>query len=154
MDSLMASAQANFWAIAAKTAVAEAARLHEAASKAADVAYDTAESSAVAHTAARVARKRKVKATKAYDSAVNLSKSLRLKETVDQEKADVAQSVANHSELATAAAISQLKSSMDRDDAFLLFKEMVDKEKDLEPFVHDQMMNKAREYFYGVANPQ
>ena len=41
MGSLMASAQANVCAEAAKTVAAEAARLHEAASKAADVACDT-----------------------------------------------------------------------------------------------------------------
>ena len=41
MDSLMASAHANVWAISAKTAEADTAHLHEATSKAADVACDT-----------------------------------------------------------------------------------------------------------------
>ena len=66
MDSLMASAQANVWADAAKTTAAEAARLHEAASKAAVVACDMGTSWAVAHMAARVAKKRKLKATTAH----------------------------------------------------------------------------------------
>ena len=102
----------------------------------------------MAHTAARVAKKRKLKATTAHHSAVNFAKSLRLKEAVDQEKADVARSIAEHADLATAAAISKLKSSMDRDDGFLLFKGMVDKEEDLDPSVRDEMLKKAREYFY------
>ena len=100
-----------------------------------DIACDTAERWAVADTAAHVAKKRKVKATKAYDSVVNLSKYLWLKEAVDQENADVDQSVADHADLATVAAISNLESSMDKDDGFLLFKGMVDKEEDLDPSV-------------------
>ena len=87
-------------------------------------------------------------ATTAHHSAVNFAKSLRLKEVVDQEKADVARSLAQHADLATAAAISKLRSSMDRDDGFLLFKGMVDKEEDLDPSVRDEMLKKVREYFY------
>ena len=86
----MASAQTNVWADAAKTAAAEAARLHEAANKAVDVACDMATSWALAHTPACVANKCKLKATTAHHSAVNFAKSLRLKDAIDQEKADVA----------------------------------------------------------------
>ena len=41
---------------------------------------------------------------------------------------------------------------MDRDDGFLLFKGMVDKEEDLDPSVRDEMLKKEREYFYAGPN--
>ena len=64
----------------------------------------------------------------------------------------MARSDADHVDLTTASAISELKASKQRDDAYLLFKEMVAKDEDLEPSVRDKMMNKCREIFFGEAN--
>ena len=106
--------------------------------------------------ATRVARKRKAKAIKAYQAAANLSQSLDLQETIDQEKADVAQRDAEHADLAAASATFHLKSTMKTDDAFPLFKGMVDKDEDPDPKVRDRMMKRSREHFFafGEANRQ
>ena len=90
----------------------------------------------MAYMAMHAARKRKSKAIKAYEAAANLSRSFDLRETVDQEKADVAQQAAEHTDLAAASAIEKLRSTMKTtEDAFLLFKGNLDKDEDLDPNV-------------------
>ena len=128
-------ARSEVRAEAAKNAAAKEARLYQIADKASDLACETAQRSAVAYMATHAARKIKAKAIKAYQAAANLSQSLDLQETIDQEKADVAQRDAEHADLAVASAIFQLKSTMKTEDAFLLFKGNVDKDEDLDPNV-------------------
>ena len=108
----------------------------------------------MASKATHATRKRKSKAIKAYQSAANLSEYVHLQEAVEQEKVDVAQRDAEHADLATASPICQLKATMKTDDAFLLFKGMVDKDEDLDPKVRDRMMKRSREHFFasGEAN--
>ena len=50
------------------------------------------------------------------------------------------------------SSISELKASKLRDDAYILFKQMVDKDEDLEHSVREKMMNKCREIFFDEAN--
>lgn len=142
-------ARSEVRAEADKNAAAEEARLYQLADKASDLAFETAQRSAVAYMATCAARKRKAKAIKAYEAAANLSRSLDLQETVDQEKADVAQRDAEHADLAAASAIFQLKSTVKTEDAFLLFKGNVDKDEDLDPNVRERMMKRSREHFFG-----
>ena len=141
---------------AAKNAAAEEAHWYQIADKASDLACETAQRSATAYMATRVARNRNSKAIKAYQAAANLSQSLDLQETIDQEKADVAQRDAEHMDLAAASAIFQLKSTMKIEYAFLLFKGNVDKDEDLDPNVRERMMKRSREHFFafGEANRQ
>ena len=105
LQSQMATAKADVWAQTAMNAAAEAARLTEAANKAADRASKIAENASRAYMAARAARKRRGKAMDMYDSAARLTKSLKLKE------AEVARSDVDHVDLTTATAISELKAS-------------------------------------------
>ena len=58
----------------------------------------------------------------------------------------MARSDAGHLDSTTTPAISELKASKLRDDAYILFKEMVNKYEDLEHSVRDKMMNKCREF--------
>ena len=98
--------------------------------------------------ATRAARKRKSKAIKAYEAAANLSRSLELQETVNQEKADVAQQAAEHVDLAAASAIEKLRSTMKTtEDAFLLLKRNVVKYENLDPNVQERMMKRSRDHF-------
>ena len=146
LQSQMATAKADVWAQTTMKAAAEAARLTQAANKAAERASKTAENASRAYMAARAARKRRGKALEMYDSTTRLTKSLKLKE------AEVAHGDAEHVDSTSAAAISELKASKLRDDAYILFKEMVDKDEDLEHSVREKMMNKWREIFFDEAN--
>ena len=60
----------------------------------------------------------------------------------------MAQRDAEHADLAATSAIFQLKSTMKTEDAFLLFKGMMDKDEDLDPNVRDRMMKRSREHFF------
>ena len=69
---------------------------------------------------------------------------------VEQEKVDVAQHDAEHADLATTSVICHLKATMKTDDAFILFKGMVEKDEDLDPKVRDMMMKMFREHFFAL----
>ena len=127
-------------------AAAEAACLTQAANKAVERTSKTVENALRAYMDAHTARKRRDKALEMYDSATRLTKSLKLKE------AEVAHGDAEHVDSTTAPAISELKASKLRDDAYILFKEMVDKDEDLEHSVREKMMNNCREIFFDEAN--